>query len=309
MSSDWDKGSDEHLLSVTLTTDDTEGVEGLVRTPPPEDEPVPELWYDLKGQGRPLVECAFCQKQNHHHGYVFLYPSGERRLIGCDCASKHYGAKIDRALTAFQRNLDRKTELQRRIEEVQRADLIGKVRALRGHPAIAAFDKARRDIERVIPDTMWAAILRASITVKGKSFLDRRPAIANVLAQLDAEMERDVGAVLDGSNAGAVAQALQNLERHLETLEATQRRLKDAEFFFEGLNLRHIASFAEKAFGLQMFADLGGDPALVRHSRHGDTYQVSIPADYRVPGGGLVVDLRRAVVLPLTTKQRQSSRV
>ena len=306
MSKHWGDKSDEHLLSVVMTTNDPEGVEGLVRTAPTDGEPVPELWYDLKGQGRPLIECAFCQKANHHHGYVFLFPSGERRLIGCDCASKHYGARIERRLTEFRRGLERKTELERRIEAVRGADLLGKLRAMRGDPNIAIFDKARRDIKRVIPEQMWTALSRGRhIIVQGKSFLDHGSAIADVLARIAEQMERDVGAVTAGVDPSAVAQALKNLERHLGDLDEAQRHLKQAKYFFEGLNLRLIASWAEEAFGFNMFADFRGDLTLVRHSSDGATYRASIPIDYRVPGGVLISELQRAVVLPLTTKQRQ----
>lgn len=104
MVSRWGTMSEEELLQTAFTTDNPEGLAGLVDTVPSlsEQPPFVELWYDFRGSKRDRVRCVHCGWHNHLAGYVIKTAEGQRFLVGHDCGDKLYGADFE----VFKRDYD-----------------------------------------------------------------------------------------------------------------------------------------------------------------------------------------------------------
>jgi hypothetical protein len=95
--SHWSSMTEEQLLLTSFTTDNPEGLDGLVETVPPETDQPPfvEYWYDFRGSKRSRVRCVHCRWNNHKAGYVICTGEGQRFLVGHDCGDKLYGAHFE----------------------------------------------------------------------------------------------------------------------------------------------------------------------------------------------------------------------
>lgn len=82
----WDSVSEDHLLTVDLTTDDPEKLENLTLTVPDgTEEPFVEYGYNLRGLEREKVRCAHCNQP--HLAGVVVNKGGLRFLVGHICGA------------------------------------------------------------------------------------------------------------------------------------------------------------------------------------------------------------------------------
>lgn len=137
--------SDQDLLVRNFDAADPELLDGITTAPLSDAVPVVEYAYDLRARGR-KARCVYCKWENHFVGVVVAYPSGERALVGRDCAVQHHGADFGVLLNAFDAARERQAYLKRKQAVLaRRHDLMAEMAELIAHPAVQTFGQLRRD--------------------------------------------------------------------------------------------------------------------------------------------------------------------
>lgn len=113
---------DTELLNRIFQIPDPAGLSGLLDIPPTNLEGFQvEYEYDLTPKDVPahlrsretMLSCIHCHKtHNHWKGLVFKHHDGRRMLIGKDCGRLHYGEDYEVIKRGFDRQRERKFDLQ-----------------------------------------------------------------------------------------------------------------------------------------------------------------------------------------------------
>ena len=97
--------------------------------------------------GRGLkVKCVYCKYPNHFKGIVTRYSSGERRLVGRDCALKHHGVEFEGKIIDFEAGVEHQSLMRRRRKLLAAtADVFRQFEELKAHPAVITHDRLLKD--------------------------------------------------------------------------------------------------------------------------------------------------------------------
>ncbi len=159
----WKTRSDDELLEMEFTTDDPESLENVSNDPPPDEEAMVELAYNVAGRERGRAQCVFCKHPNHDKGVVMLYRSGGRRLVGRDCAHKRYGVVFDELVKDFDAARDRRDYVERqRTVLSQRTDLVDQISEMGRDPAVECFADIQRQLRSMLGKRVWARLERVA---------------------------------------------------------------------------------------------------------------------------------------------------
>lgn len=330
----WKTRSDDELLTMEFTTDDPESLDNVSNDPPPDEEAMVELAYNVAGRDRGRAQCVFCKHPNHDKGVVMLYRSGGRRLVGRDCAHKRYGVVFDELVKDFDAARDRRDYVERqRMVLSQRSELVDQIAAMRADPAVQAFMDVRRRLQAMLGRTVWARLERVA---NGDGMLSTD----EQLRDYGTENARVRGVVVQGyalhgaelfRSGPTVPEQLLAIEREVaETLEVLRRpeattreiriglvklgdlmrrieeqrvRLRAVNSFFEIYNLGHLAEWVRKV-DRQVWIATGILPTRLVVQRGSETLECAAPEHYRVPGQALVALMRDTV-----TAQKKVRRV
>lgn len=328
----WKTRSDDELLEMEFTTDDPESLANVSNEPPPDEEAMVELAYNVAGRERGRVRCVFCKYPNHDRGVVMLYRSGERRLVGRDCAHKHYGVAFDVLVKDFDAAHDRVDYVHRqRLAVSERVDLLGLLRVMRADPAIREFADTRRRLRDFMGNSLWerfvkiadrddtlnggpaTAVRHGHLTIligssseghlQGADLVRSGPTIA---ARLD-QIELDLAVVirtLRGTEVGTrdIRAALVRMVDILREVEAERVRMRAVTRFFEDDNLGRVAHWMRENGRRGVAVDVLPYRLVDDHGQG----ECGPPKDYTIPGKALVAAMRDAVVLPKKTARKAS---
>lgn len=115
----WSVLTDDDLLNRSLTTDDPETLEGLVKQiPERHKEAHVEFKYDFLGQDRAELLCVHGHHA-HKRGFV-MNVDGQRFLVGWMCGKKIYGEDFDKITKAYDDAVERQNALIR-ARQIRRA--------------------------------------------------------------------------------------------------------------------------------------------------------------------------------------------
>lgn len=328
----WKSRSDDELLEMEFTTDDPVSLDDLSNDPPPDEEAMVELAYNVSGRDAGRVRCVFCKYPNHDRGVVMLYRGGGRRLVGRTCAHKHYGVAFDILVKDFDAAYERVNYIERqRLAVSERVDLLGLLRAMRSAPAIREYADTRRRLRDFMGTTLWdrfvrivdrdevlgggpgSAVQHGDMTlyvgsrregrVQGAELIRTGPTVAVRLEQIELELA-DVIRTLRGTDVGTkdIRRALVRMVDILKQVEAERVRMRAVTRFFEDDNLGRIAHWmrengrygiAVEVLPYRLVDDYG-------------TTEFAPPKEYAIPGMPLVAAMRDAVVLPKKTGRKAS---
>ncbi|MCJ2114177.1 hypothetical protein MKK64_23700 [Methylobacterium sp. E-025] len=328
----WKSRSDDELLEMEFTTDDPESLDNISNDPPPDEEAMVELAYNVAGRDAGRVRCVFCKYPNHERGVVMLYRTGQRRLVGRDCAHKHYGVTFDALVQDFDAAHDRVNYVERqRLAVSERIDLLGLLRAMRAAPAIREFAETRRRLRDFMGNTLWdrfvkiadrdeplsgghgTAVRHGEMTLyvgsrsegylQGAEMVRTGPTVAERLDQIELDLA-GVIRVLRATEVGTrdIRAALVRMVDILKQVEAERVRMRSVTRFFDDENLGRIAHWMRE------------------HGRHGIAVEVlpyrlvddysqaecGPPKDYTIPGMAVVAAMRDAIVIS-PKKRRKAS--
>ncbi|WP_155935115.1 hypothetical protein [Methylobacterium sp. 10] len=328
----WSRRTDDELLSMQLTTDDPESVENLSTEYPPDDDAIVEMAYNVTGREKGKVQCAFCQYPNHFRGVVMRFRSGERRLVGRNCAQDHYGVAFEALTKDFDEARTRLDYVERqRLAVAQNVDLLGLLRAMKSDPAVKAFADTKTRLKTFIGSPLWDRLVRAAdkdemITgrmrseifqgrpiayavdgdtgpVRGADLIRTGPAVSQRLSEIEVELST-VMETLRGTEvqSRAIRAALVRMVDLLKQIEAERTRMRSVESFFDDGNLIRVG-------GWMSLNGRRNIRVAVLPFRLVDDYgqtECGPPQDYRIPGKALVAAMREAVVLQRKVTRRAS---
>ncbi|MBP1182913.1 hypothetical protein [Methylobacterium sp. PvR107] len=329
----WKSRSDDELLQTQFTTDDPESLESVSDDPPPDEEATVELAYDVAGRDAGRAQCVFCRYPNHDKGVVMLFRSGQRRLVGRDCARKHYGVAFDAMARDFDAAQDRASYVERQRRAVsERHDIVALLRAMRADPAIREFSDTRRRLRDFMGPKLWprfermadqgeilgggpaTALRNGQLTIligssrpggiAGADLVRTGPSVAQRLEAIEAELETVIAGLRGAGNATReIRSGLVRLVELLKAVEAERVRMRSVTAFFEDANLGRVAHWM-RSFGRNGVAvDVLPYRLVDDHARS----ECGPPKDYTIPGKSLVAAMREAVVLAPQTKRRRAA--
>lgn len=227
----WSTKTDDELLSTQLTTDDPESLEDLSEDQPPDEEALVEMAYNVSGRERGMVRCVFCKHPNHFNGVVMRYKSGTRRLVGRDCAGKHYGVTFDLLARDFDAARDRRDYVeQQRLVMARDRDILGMMAAMRADPSVAEFGEMRRRLREFVGETLWAKLVRIA-DGDGRLVIERR--LVNYAAMEMGRGRQSLFTLVGDSylrgaelirSGPSVAERLKDIEERLTGVVATLQR-------------------------------------------------------------------------------------
>jgi len=177
---------DAALLQRSFTTDDPEGLPGLVLSVPGGDEqPTIEFSYDLTPAGavkRSFVRCVHCKYPNHWRGYVMRAADGQRFLVGKDCGTKLYGAHFTLIERTFSFERSRQQHL-RRLTGARRAfpDCLKAVASIKGHPALRGYQRCRSEMQASMRP-LWSQLV--AVATRGSGALTVVEKVRDYAAEL-----------------------------------------------------------------------------------------------------------------------------
>lgn len=189
----WGKLTDEELLRVTFTTDDPEGLEGLVLDVPASDgRPFVEYAYDFRGSKRDFIRCAHCKYPNHLAGFVIKTAAGERFLCGHDCGEKIYGADFKTFRKDWSDARDKAAALHR-IANMRRAlpDFIAYINGVRTSLALTQFQATKNDFRNKMP-RLFDAVQGAALHRGGELFVEDKVRDFNAEVRDEERYEREL---------------------------------------------------------------------------------------------------------------------
>lgn len=330
----WKTRSDDELLEMEFTTDDPESLENVSNDPPPDEEAMVELAYNVAGRERGRAQCVFCKHPNHDKGVVMLYRSGGRRLVGRDCAHKRYGVVFDELVKDFDAARDRRDYVERqRTVLSQRTDLVDQISEMGRDPAVECFADIQRQLRSMLGKRVWARLERVAtgdgmlsteeqlrdygssservrgvmvqgFPLHGAELFRPGPSVSDQL--LDIEIE--VAMTLDDLRRTDVTTreirlGLVKLGELMRRIEEQRVRLRAVNSFFEIYNLGHLAEWV-RAGDPQFYIGTGTLPTRLVVQRGTESLECAAPEHYRVPGQSLVALMRDTV-----TAQKRVRRV
>ncbi|WP_043382560.1 MULTISPECIES: hypothetical protein [unclassified Methylobacterium] len=329
----WKTRSDDELLEMEFTTDDPESLDNVSNDPPPDEEAMVELAYNVAGRERGRAQCVFCKHPNHDRGVVMLYRSGGRRLVGRDCAHKRYGVVFDELVKDFDAARDRRDYVERqRTVLSQRTDLVDQIAAMARDPAVKAFADIQRQLRAMLGKSLWAKLQRIAdgdglLTAEEqlRDYGSGNERVRGVIVQGDAlhgaelfrsgpsvsdqlmDIEIDVAMTLEALRQPDVTTreiriGLVKLGDLMRRIEEQRVRLRAVNSFFEIYNLGHLARWAAKV-DRQVWIATGTLPNRLVVQRGSETLECAAPEHYRVPGQSLVALMRDTV-----TSQKEERR-
>lgn len=329
----WNSRSDDELLQTQFTTDDLESLENVSDEAPPGEEAAVELAYNVAGRDAGRARCVFCRYPNHDRGVVMLFRSEQRRLVGRDCARRHYGVAFDAMARDFDAAQDRASYVERQRRAVsERHDLVGLVRAMRADPAIREFADTKRRLREFMGPKLWEKFVRIAdrgemldggppvaerhgmLTVLvassdpgaifGADLVRSGPTVAQRLEEIEAELEAVIARLrAAGTNTREIRMGLVRLVDLLKAIEAERVRMRSVSAFFEDGNLGRIAHWMR----LNGRRGIAVDVLPYRLVDDLNRTESGPPKDYLIPGKALIAAMREAVVLAPQTKRRKAS--
>ncbi|MEH3146423.1 MAG: hypothetical protein PGN34_13985 [Methylobacterium frigidaeris] len=339
----WSTKTDDELLSTQLTTDDPESLEELSEDQPPDEEALVEMAYNVSGRERGMVRCVFCKHPNHFNGVVMRYKSGTRRLVGRDCAGKHYGVTFDLLARDFDAARDRRDYVeQQRLVMARDRDILGMMATMRADPSVAEFGEVRRRLREFVGEKLWPKLVRIA-DGDGRLVVERR--VINYAAMETGRGRQSVFALVgDRYLRGAelvrsgptVAERLRDIEERLTGVVATLRRndastttlrqnivmmsdllceverervrMRAVNTFFDGSNGGGLCEFASWLVdnGKQGVSVLSLPYRLYDQGRSNGHLELCPSPHYRIPGADLIEVMRDTTVRP--SKRRKASR-
>jgi hypothetical protein len=330
----WKTRSDDELLEMEFTTDDPESLDNVSNDPPPDEEAMVELAYNVAGRERGRAQCVFCKHPNHDRGVVMLYRSGGRRLVGRDCAHKRYGVVFDELVKDFDAARDRRDYVERqRTVLSQRTDLVDQIVAMARDPAVQAFADIQRQLRAMLGKSLWAKLQRIAdgdglLTAEEqlRDYGSGNERVRGVIVQGDAlhgaelfrsgpsvsdqlmDIEIDVAMTLEALRQPDVTTreiriGLVKLGDLMRRIEEQRVRLRAVNSFFEIYNLGHLARWAAKV-DRQVWIATGTLPNRLVVQQGSETLECAAPEHYRVPGQSLVALMRDTVTSQKKVRRR-----
>ncbi|WP_224636695.1 hypothetical protein [Mesorhizobium sp. CA12] len=189
----WGRLSDEELIRIRFTTDDPEGLEGLIHSVPPVDSrPFVEFGYDFRGSKRSMIRCAHCKYPNHLAGFVIRVDDGSRFLCGHRCGAKIYGVDFEALHRDYSQARDR-ASLLHRVAKLKQA-LPGFVRYLADLKRDSAFQQYSdtRQALRSGMQRLWGGLRAATERSGGILHIEERVRDFEAEARDEARYEREM---------------------------------------------------------------------------------------------------------------------
>lgn len=330
----WKSRSDDELLEMEFTTDDPESLDNLSNDPPPDEDAMVELAYNVAGRERGRAQCVFCKHPNHDKGVVMLYRSGGRRLVGRDCAHKRYGVVFDELVKDFDAAKDRRDYVERqRMVLSQRTDLVEQISAMGRDPAVKAFADIQRQLRAMFGKAVWARLERVAtgdgmlsteeqlrdygsgnervrgVVVQGSALHGAElfrpgPGVWDQLLDIELDAETTLETLRQPDvTTREIRIGLVKLGELMRRIEEQRVRLRAVNSFFEIYNLGHLADWARKV-DRQIVIGTGTLPTRLVVQRGSEILECAAPEHYRVPGQSLVALMRDTV-----TAQKKVRRV
>ncbi|WP_430913440.1 hypothetical protein [Methylobacterium sp. sgz302541] len=325
----WKTRSDDELLEMEFTTDDPESLENVSNDPPPDEEAMVELAYNVAGRERGRAQCVFCKHPNHDRGVVMLYRDGQRRLVGRDCAHKRYGVVFDELVKDFDAAKDRRDYVERqRTILSKRADLVDLIRTMRLDPNVAAFSDTRQRLSDFLGPAAWGRLVRVADgdgylateerlrdygreetrggshvrgvivrgdVLRGADLVRSGPSVAERLLGIEREVE-GVLATLNGQDVTtrSIRVSLVRLGELMRQIEEQRIRMRGLISFFDNYNLLAVAGWLRKLDPRSPVVTATLPDRFVMADGR-DPRECGPPGDYRVPGGALIAIMQEAV--------------
>jgi hypothetical protein len=174
------RDSDAELLQRRFRISDPLGVANLVDDLPADKALKFTIYgaYNVtpgRGNDLPKVRCAHCRAARHWKGVVLEFETGQRVLIGRDCAREHYAAQYELVEREFDAAETRQFYLRRLIEirDHAFAPALAAISAVRQSMAVrqyAPIKVALRDGLPTIYENLWWMVTRhgGSLVVEEK---------------------------------------------------------------------------------------------------------------------------------------------
>jgi hypothetical protein len=298
----WDNVTDDQLLDIELTTDDPEGLDGLVfELPRGEEDPYVEFKYDLRKSGRDKLRCVECGTP-HLAGFV-MRQGASRFLIGHICGRHVYGEDFQGFTSDFTAAQNRQGAI-RKVYELRTAttELMTWLTSVGGSEVFKLLGKLRGEFREQLP---WIydnidVILGYAKEENGPeipkaifSDLNPRDALARIVEEL-----RPLHDTLSG-NAEAAAAALPRIRPRLDGVLKQLDRLLDylgqPVEFFQPQVLMYVADVATDCDNPNKRTYEAGLMSITC-KKNRDRPTVSLPTTYSVPTREPMERLRKVLM-------------
>lgn len=297
----WENLADEQLLDAQLTTDDPEGLDGLVpELPPGNEEPYVEYKYDLRGQERDMLRCVH---GNHPHLAGFVMRKGPHRfLVGHICGNHIYGEDFDAYTADFNAAINRQDALRRRreIERATKPFLAWFTEVLES----PVFSHYRSISDRMFERMPWIYdnLPRAAALAGPQAAVRFPPTLFGEKTDPEAAFVKIAGefnaAVMSLIAMSEKAVNMDPVQRHFEMLlrriEALLDQLREIEDFFQPAVLDAICRLANEWDKPDRRKYVPGLLTLTC-KRKKDEVAIKIPHNYRVPDKAAIDAFRKAL--------------
>ena len=296
----WESVSEDHLLTVDLTTDDPEKLENLTLTVPDgPEEPFVEYGYNLKGLEREKIRCAHCHQP--HLAGVVVNKGGLRFLVGHICGAHIYGVNFAALKKDYDTAVIRQDTL-RRVREIRAVvdPFLEWMEQFSTSPVFHLRDELLLQLKKRMPwlaeQLQWhtnsgggrlkginlPATLFDGFTDPERGFRVSAAEISRValLVVGKIEIEKDLGGTIG------------RLQVLLSQIETAVKQLEEVERFFQPSVLGPVCEWANRNDRKRKYE--AGLMTVTCFRDQGST-TVRVPSTYRVPNTAPLIAFRAAV--------------
>jgi len=298
----WDSLSDEELLFTELTTDDPDGLDGLVsEIPPGNDETYVEYKYDLRGTEHAEFKCVH---GNHGHLAGYVMRKGSKRFkVGWICGKTIYGADFETYKADFNAAVNRREAL-RRAHDIKEATVpfMAWFERLIASPVFDHYDSVRDQLDMSMEGLVYIlqVAAEARMTVSGVKV---PPTLFNCDTNPRAEAQKLAteisSAVLLMTRMAQLKGQTGKIAGHLDSLaqraDEVISKLKEVEDFFQPLVLDALCAFVTEHDNPKKRIYEAGLLSVTCKRDKKKRATVHLPRSFRVPSRAAVDIFRKAL--------------
>ncbi len=290
----WKSLTDEELLNTELTTDDPEGVPGLVKeVPEGDDETYVQYKYDLRGSGR--EQELVCVHGHHQHLAGFVMRKGYKSfLVGWMCGKTIHGIDFEQCTADFDAAVNRRHVLKRRREIEDATGPFQKwLQEFAQSDVFEKYQRVRSQLEQHLP-WIWENVPRAryfdprlinNVTIPETLFLEHnypKAEMSGILLEVAGASMR-LGANADFKEIRAMKRKLDSSVDRLETMLS---QLSEVIDFFQPAILDVVCKLANK-YDNPKKRIYSYELGKLCCKKDGRNTIIPMPKNYDLPEGGL----------------------
>lgn len=298
----WDSLSDEELLLTELTTDDPDGLEGLVsEIPPGDDETYVEYKYDLRGTEHEEFKCVH---GNHGHLAGYVMRKGDKRFkVGWICGKTIYGADFETYKSDFDAAVNRRDAL-RRAHEIKEATVpfMTWLESFIASPVFDHYDSVRDQLDMSMEGLVCVlqVAAEAKMTISGvkvpptlfSCHTDPRSEVQKLATEISSAVLLMTKMAQLKGQTGKIAGHLDSLAKRVDGVIS---KLKEVEDFFQPSVLDPLCEFVTEHDNPKRRKYEPGLLSVTCKRDNKKRTTVHLPRSYKLPSRGAMEAFRKAL--------------